>query len=74
MKIDSSVFFDIKNYMKDLKPKTFIIGARGIGKTYSSLSYVKEYYNVSEQIRSCFLLFENKRRRVVGKLRLRKSF
>lgn len=42
MKVDASVFFDISQYLNDLKPKTFIIGARGIGKTYSSLSYLVE--------------------------------
>ena len=66
MKIDSSVFFDIKNYMKDLKPKTFIIGARGIGKTYSSLSYVVEnnirfiyMRNTWTQIKECATDFGN---------------
>lgn len=37
--IDTSLFFNIKEYEKDFRAESFIIGARGIGKTYSSLDY-----------------------------------
>ena len=35
-------FFDIRDYLNDLKPISIIIGGRGIGKTYSALSFMIE--------------------------------
>lgn len=36
-------WFDIADYEKDLKAVSIIIGGRGIGKTYSALSYLIEH-------------------------------
>lgn len=43
-------FFDIRDYLNDLKPISITIGGRGIGKTYSALSFV-----IEEKIRFMYL-------------------
>lgn len=35
-------FFEVKDYLPDLRPISIIIGGRGIGKTYSTLNYLIE--------------------------------
>ena len=35
-------WFEIQDYLEDLRPISIIIGGRGIGKTYSALSYMVE--------------------------------
>ena len=59
-------FFDIRDYLNDLKPISIIIGGRGIGKTYSALSYMIEnkkrfmyMRNTRQQISECCSDFGN---------------
>ena len=59
-------FFDIREYLIDLKPISIIIGGRGIGKTYSALSFLVEnkepfiyMRNTREQIEQCATDFGN---------------
>lgn len=59
-------FFDIREYLNDLKPISIIIGGRGIGKTYSALSFMIEnnepfiyMRNTKEQIEICSEEFGN---------------
>ena len=59
-------FFDIREYLNDLKPISIIIGGRGIGKTYSALSFLVEnkepfiyMRNTREQIEQCATDFGN---------------
>ena len=35
-------FFEVQDYIEELRGKNIIIGGRGIGKTYSALSYIVE--------------------------------
>lgn len=59
-------FFDIRDYLNDLKPISIIIGGRGIGKTYSALSFMIEnkkrflyMRNTRQQISECCSDFGN---------------
>lgn len=59
-------FFDIREYLNDLRPISIIIGGRGIGKTYSALSFLIEekqpfiyMRNTREQIDQCATDFGN---------------
>ena len=59
-------FFDIRDYLNDLKPISIIIGGRGIGKTYSALSFMIEnkkrfmyMRNTRQQITECCSDFGN---------------
>lgn len=59
-------FFDIREFLSDLKPISIIIGGRGIGKTYSALSFLVEnkepfiyMRNTREQIEQCATDFGN---------------
>lgn len=59
-------FFDIRDYLNDLKPISIIIGGRGIGKTYSALSFMIEnkkkflyMRNTKQQIVECCSDFGN---------------
>ena len=59
-------FFDIREYLNDLKPISIIIGGRGIGKTYSTLSFLIEnkkkflyMRNTRQQISECCSDFGN---------------
>lgn len=59
-------FFDIREYLNDLKPISIIIGGRGIGKTYSALSFMIEnkkkflyMRNTRQQISECCSDFGN---------------
>lgn len=59
-------FFDIRDYLNDLKPISIIIGGRGIGKTYSALSFLIEnkkrflyMRNTRQQISECCSDFGN---------------
>lgn len=59
-------FFDIRDYLSDLKPISIIIGGRGIGKTYSALSFIIEekkrflyMRNTKQQIQECCSDFGN---------------
>lgn len=59
-------FFDIRDYLNDLKPISIIIGGRGIGKTYSALSFLIEnkkrflyMRNTRQQITECCSDFGN---------------
>lgn len=59
-------FFDIRDYLNDLKPISIIIGGRGIGKTYSALSFMIEnkkkflyMRNTKQQISECCSDFGN---------------
>lgn len=60
------LFFKLEDFEDDFRPETFIVGARGIGKTYSSLSYFykkkkKFIYmrNTWNQIKECMTNFGN---------------
>lgn len=59
-------FFDIRDYLNDLRPISIIIGGRGIGKTYSALSFMIEnkkrflyMRNTRQQITECCSDFGN---------------
>lgn len=59
-------FFDIRDYLNDLKPISIIIGGRGIGKTYSALSFIIEnkkrflyMRNTKQEIYECCSDFGN---------------
>lgn len=59
-------FFDIRDYLSDLKPISIIIGGRGIGKTYSALTFLIEnkkrflyMRNTRQQISECCSDFGN---------------
>lgn len=59
-------WFDIRDCKKDLRPITMIIGGRGIGKTYSALSFMMELdepfiymRNTDTQMKECATAFGN---------------
>ncbi len=47
------IYYDVKEDLKENMPFTFILGGRGIGKTYSTLSYLAE--NASEERQFMYL-------------------
>ena len=51
-------WFDIADYLNDLKAVSIIIGGRGIGKTYSALSYI-----IENKIR--FLYLRNTKQQII---------
>ena len=64
-------WFDIREYAQMLRPLSFIIGGRGIGKTYSALSFVMEsgepfiyMRNTDTQMRECASEFGNPFKRI----------
>ena len=59
-------WFDIAEKRRKLKPVSIFIGARGVGKTYSAISYVLEFdrpfiylRNTDVQIQECCTVFGN---------------